>query len=73
MTLFELPIGKRAIIKNIELNKKVVERLNDLGLRQGKYVVVVRKALFGDPIEIKVGSVYLVVRKYQAEKIEVGL
>ena len=71
MLLSKLPIGKRARIKRVFAGESAKKRMDELGLIEGFEVFVVRFAPFFDPIEIKVGNVYLAIRKSDAEKIEV--
>ena len=71
MLLSNLPIGETAKIKRVFAGESAKRRMDELGLVEGFNAVVVRFAPFFDPIEIKVGSVYLAIRKSDAEKIEV--
>jgi len=71
MVLSELKIGQKAIIKRVLAQERVKERLAELGLIEGQTAFVVRFAPFFDPVEIKVGDVYLAIRKGQADKIVV--
>ncbi len=71
MLLSELAIGQEKIVAQINAQKRVVERLYNMGLTTGVKVKLVRRAPFGDPLEIKVRDFYLAIRKSQAEKIVV--
>ncbi len=71
MLLSKLSIGKRARIKRVFADENAKKRMDELGVIEGFEVFVVRFAPFFDPIEIKVGNVYLAIRKSDAEKIEV--
>ena len=53
--------------KNITFRKKVTI----LGLRKGKKVTVIRNAPLGDPMEVKVENIKILIRKNDASKIEV--
>ncbi len=73
MTLFDLSIGKSAIVEKVVGDVATVKRLFDLGVNENKPIKIIRKAMFGDPIEIKVGCVYLAIRKAQAKQIKVKI
>lgn len=71
MVLAELKKGETAKVISIDNDKKIKERLNNIGLTEGVKVSLVRKAPFGDPIEIKVRDFYLALRVTDAVKIQV--
>ena len=71
MELSNLKIGKVAIILKLDNDKIIREKLMKLGLIKGAKIVVVRKTIFGGPIQIKVRNFYLAIRKSEAKKIEV--
>ncbi len=73
MLLYDLKVGQRGKISAIEVNRKTLKRLNDLGLCVGTQVLVVRFSPFLDPIEIKVRDFYLAIRKNVAKKIVVEI
>lgn len=70
MTLDELPIGKEALIKNVGGEGALRCRLLDMGLIPGTKVMVRKVAPMGDPIEIRIRSYELTIRKDDARKIE---
>jgi ferrous iron transport protein A len=49
----------------------VRQRLLDLGIRPCREVTVVRAAPLLDPIELKVGDSYIVLRRQEAAQVEV--
>lgn len=49
----------------------VRQRLLDLGIRPEREVTVVRNAPLNDPIEVRVGDSYIVIRRREAAQIEV--
>jgi len=67
----EMKVGERAIVKQINNCEKVKSRLKNMGLITGVAITYVRKAPFGDPIEIKLRDFYLALRVCDAEKIVV--
>jgi len=71
--LSDLQVGKLASIKRVTGANETMERLRDLGLVPGEEVQVIKKAPFGDPIEIRIMNYSLCIRKSEARKIRVSL
>ncbi len=71
MLLSQLENGARAKVLKIYLSEKIKARLSNIGLTCGVVVEMVRRAPFGDPVEIKLRDFYLAIRAMQAQKIEV--
>ncbi len=69
-----LPLSKLeeeslAVIKDIEAPKNVKQKLMDLGLLPGREIFLEKKALFGEPLEIILGSLHISLRKDEADSI----
>lgn len=73
MTLRELPVGRDARVVAVNGEGPVTRRLLEMGLIPGVAVQVVKKAPFGDPLEIRVRGYSLAMRKSEAETIDVLL
>ncbi len=71
MYLSNLPINKLARITNISGENVFIERLSDLGVFVGSKVKVLRIAPLLDPLEIKIKSFRIAIRKKDARYIEV--
>lgn len=71
MNLDNLPLLKKAVIKNINCNKILKQRLYDLGVVEGEVVIVIRKAPFGGPFQIKIAKTTLLISKKICKFIEV--
>ena len=71
MKLSELVEGSCAVVKEIRCSKKEKQKLEIIGVTIGVKVFLVRRALFLDPIEIKVRGCYLAIRKNLADNIVV--
>lgn len=71
MKLSQIEIGQTVKVKSIQTSKQTTERLNNIGLTNGVSVMLVRKAPFGDPIQIKLRNFYLAIRICDADKIMV--
>lgn len=73
MTLDSLRIGIPAAVKTVGGQGVLRRRLLDMGLTPGTIVRVVRMAPFGDPLELRLRSYTLSIRREEAEKIEIQL
>ncbi|HHQ14611.1 MAG TPA: ferrous iron transport protein A [Chromatiales bacterium] len=71
MTLDQLKPGQQAIIASIDGEGPLVQRLMALGLLEGSEVILTRRALGGDPIEIELMGYALSLRKDEARRVEV--
>jgi len=66
-----LPVGQRAIIQDILADESVRQRMKSMGLRVGREAWVVRSARLGGPLQIRVGSITLILRRSDAARISV--
>ena len=71
MLLSEYKLNVKYKIKKFLCAERTFKRLNNIGLTNGIIISVVRRAPFGDPIEIKVRDFYLAIRLNLAKQIEV--
>ncbi len=69
--LSELKIGQAGIIEQLEAEQPFRQRLMALGFRIGKEVRPVRQALFGGPLQVRVGCVNVMLRRNDAALIHV--
>ena len=72
-SLAELARGVVAKVTRVDEPGASGERLMELGLISGAKVRVVRRGLFGDPLQIEVRGTMLSLRKAQAERIALTL
>jgi Fe2+ transport system protein FeoA len=70
-TLDSLVPGQRALIETIEGPPTILQRLLEMGLTEGEEVELVRRAPLGDPLEIRVRSYELSLRKTEAALVAV--
>ena len=71
-TLADLSVGEVAVIKDLDFNDEgYSKRLYGLGLRTGKEIKVIRKALTGSPIHVTIGTTELAIRQKDAENIHI--
>ena len=71
MTLAELAVGGRAVVRNIAGADELAGRLLEMGLIPGTPLTVVGTAPLGDPLEIELRGYRLSVRKSEAARIEI--
>lgn len=71
MTLEELPIGKSARVVAVNGEGRVTRRLLEMGVVPGVGVEVIKRAPFGDPVQVRVRGYSLAMRKTEANSIEV--
>lgn len=74
MTLAELnPSQRCTVLTASEQNPEIQSRLYALGIYPGVTVDILRLAPTGNPMQVRVGSTLLSIRKQEAESIEVEL
>ena len=71
--LSEMKVGQTATIQAFHVDTGFKYRLNGLGLRIGKKIEVVRHAPFTGPFQLRIGSTELMLRKQDADMIEVSM
>ena len=69
MTLEQLPVGHKGRIASLEGDESLRARMFALGLRAGREVLVIRRARLGGPLQIRIGSTDLMVRRSEARLI----
>lgn len=69
MTLEQLSIGDRAHITAVEGNDSMRSRMFALGLRRGREVAMIRKAARNGPLQVRVGSTDVILRRREARRV----
>ena len=64
-------IGQHVEIQGIAAEDAVRQRMEAMGLRTGREACVVRSAHLGGPIQIRVGSISLILRRRDAALVSV--
>lgn len=72
MTLANLEIGAVGKIKSVNGETAISKRLMEMGLVPGVLVKIIKTAPFGNPIEVSVRGYNLVMRRNEAEAIEIS-
>ncbi len=71
-TLATLHPGDIATIASIHAEEALHLRLLALGFRTGKQVELIRKASFSGPLQVRVGTTDVMLRRSEAAKISVA-
>ncbi len=70
-TLAALHPGDRATILALDAGQALRHRLAALGLRAGRTVSLIRRARFGGPFHVRVGTTDLMIRIPDARRVQV--
>lgn len=68
-TLDELPVGAEGTVVAVRCERAVARRLMEMGVLPGTRVEVVRVAPLGDPIQLRLRSYSLSIRRREASGI----
>lgn len=71
ITLATLHPGEIATIVAIHAEEALHQRLLALGFRSGKQIELIRKASFSGPLQVRIGTTDILLRKSEAVKITV--
>lgn len=64
--------GEHVVIQDIVAEESVRQRLHAMGLLRGREVKLIRRARFGGPLQIRIGSVDLILRRREAAYVKVS-
>lgn len=70
-SLVHLHPGDSAVIIAIHAEEGLHLRLQALGLRNGKRIELIRQASFSGPLQVRIGTTDVMLRRTEASKIEV--
>lgn len=73
MTLDQIPVGKKAVLRAIAADAALAQRLMEMGMLEGDTVEMLAVAPLGDPLELRVGDYRLSLRRAEAARVEVDL
>jgi Fe2+ transport system protein FeoA len=73
MTIIDLKHGEEFRIRGVTLGQEIGKRLADMGFTAGTRGTVVRSALLGDPLQIRILGYNISIRKSEAAGVEVEL
>lgn len=70
-TLATLQTGDIAAIVSIHAEEALHQRLLALGFRSGKHIEMIRKASFSGPLQVRIGTTDILLRRSEAAKIRI--
>ncbi|MBW2100168.1 MAG: ferrous iron transport protein A [Deltaproteobacteria bacterium] len=71
MTLDNIKPGCECVVKKVNAQGKLDQRLMDMGLYPGLMIKVIRNAPLKDPMELELDGFYLSLRHEEASYVEV--
>ncbi len=71
--LYDLPIGRPAVVASINADEVTRRRMMDLGLTPGTKVTALRVSPLGEPKAFKIRGAVIAFRKEDADKILIDL
>ena len=71
MNITEAVFNRLYEITDCHLDAELKERMYALGLLPGQQLLVIRKGIGGDPIQIRIGATEIMLRKNIAEHINI--
>lgn len=71
LTLAQLHPGDSATIVTIHAEEALHQRLQALGMRSGKRVELIRQAGFSGPLQVRIGTTDVMLRRNEAKKVTV--
>jgi len=63
--------GQTATISAVDGNGQIRQRMIALGLRDGRRVTVIRRARMNGPIQVRIGTTDLILRRSDAANVHV--
>jgi ferrous iron transport protein A len=66
-----LPLGTTALILGLQAEAGLEQRLQALGFRTGKQISIIRKAWWGGPLHVRIGTTEVIMRRRDAKAIQV--
>lgn len=69
LALDHFQVGEQGRITEIQAETELTQRLAAMGLRAGSVVQVLRKASFGGPLHVRVGTTEVIMRLQEARRI----
>ena len=69
--LSSLRPGETAFISGIDADNSLFHRLAALGFRTGKKIELVRCASFNGPLHVRIGNTDIILRRTEANRIQV--
>jgi ferrous iron transport protein A len=71
VALSTLAPGEAATIVSLHSDESLHHRLLAMGFRTGKRIEVIRRARFSGPVQVRIGTTDILLRRKEAEKVMV--
>ena len=69
--LTHLAPDEQATIVAVQADEALYQRLQALGFRTGKQIQLIRKASFSGPLQVRIGTTDVLIRRIEAAKISI--
>lgn len=69
--LSEIPVGKRALIAEVDCKENLRNRMYDFGIMNGSVISPIFKSPFGDPVAYLVNNAVIALRNKDSHNIYV--
>ncbi len=63
--------GDRGVISALHSEEELYYRLAALGFRVGRHIELIRSACFHGPLQVRIGSTDIILRRREAHKIDI--
>ncbi len=73
LDLYSMETGKTALVRSVNADEIIRQRLFDMGVLPNCEIVKERCALGGDPVWVRLGSVQIALRKNEAQAVVVEI
>lgn len=71
--LSTLQPGESAVIAGISADETLHHRLTALGFRIGKEISLIRRGWFRGPLQVRIGTTEVIMRRADADKIRIAV
>jgi ferrous iron transport protein A len=71
-TLDQIPKGRLVRVLAVQGEDPIARRLNDLGIREGTVIEVIRRAPLGDPTVFELRGFQLCLRRSESQRVQVS-
>jgi len=72
LSLNTLKPGESAVILNVSADETLHHRLAALGFRIGKEISLIRRGWFRGPLQVRIGTTEVIMRRDDADKIRIS-
>lgn len=73
MSILDLKNNDKFVVLRVSFGNESGKRLADMGFTKGANGIIIRSALFGDPIQVNIRNYNISIRKSEAANVEVEI